>query len=139
MSSLDVSIQAQILNLLDDLQDELDLTYLFIAHDLSVVKHISDNVAVMYVGKLVEMTDYNTIFKNPKHPYTRALISAIPIPSIDVEQNRIILEGDVPSPVNPDKGCRFYGRCYERQDICKEQEPELREVEGHGLVACHFA
>ncbi|OWZ85015.1 ABC transporter ATP-binding protein [Natranaerobius trueperi] len=137
VSSLDVSIQAQILNLLDDLQDELDLTYLFIAHDLSVVKHISDKVAVMYVGKMVEMTDYSAIFKNPKHPYTKALISAIPIPSIEVEQRRIILEGDVPSPVNPGKGCRFYSRCFERKDICKEQEPELNHVEGHGLVACH--
>jgi len=140
VSALDVSVQAQILNLLDRLQDEFKLTYLFIAHDLSVVKHVSDRIAVMYVGKMVELTDYKTIFKEPLHPYSRALISAIPTPNLKKKKDRIILEGDVPSPINPGPGCRFYPRCRERIDpICKETEPEMREVKPGHFVACHRA
>ncbi|MDO4712189.1 MAG: ATP-binding cassette domain-containing protein [Peptostreptococcaceae bacterium] len=139
VSALDVSIQAQILNLMADLQDELGLTYMFISHDLSVVKHVSDNIAVMYLGKIVELTDYKTIFARPMHPYSQALLSAIPIPKLHSTQNRIILEGDVPSPINPPDGCRFYGRCRYRQDVCKERSPELREIEPGHQVACHFA
>ena len=139
VSALDVSIQAQILNLMADLQDEFGLTYLFISHDLSVVKHVSDNIAVMYLGKIVEMTNSKNMFKNPLHPYSQALLSAIPLPKLGANRNRIILEGDVPSPVNPPIGCRFYGRCMYRQDICKELEPELKEYEPGHTVACHFA
>ena len=138
VSALDVSIQAQILNLMQDIQDELGLTYLFISHDLSVVKHVSDRIAVMYLGKVVELSDYNAIFRNPLHPYTQALLSAIPVPRIDAPDNMIILEGDVPSPVNPPEGCRFYGRCRYRQDICKTKTPELREYEPERFVACHL-
>ena len=139
VSALDVSIQAQILNLMADLQDEFGLTYLFISHDLSVVKHVSDNIAVMYLGKIVEMTDSKNMFKNPLPPYSQALLSAIPLPKLGAHRNRIILEGDVPSPVNPPIGCRFYGRCMYRQVICKELEPELKEYEPGHTVACHFA
>ncbi|WP_350343469.1 oligopeptide/dipeptide ABC transporter ATP-binding protein [Proteinivorax tanatarense] len=138
VSSLDVSIQAQILNLMEDIQDEMGLTYLFISHDLSVVKHVSDRIAVMYLGKIVELGDYNSMFKNPLHPYTQALLSAIPIPKIDVEQEMIILEGDVPSPVNPPEGCRFYGRCRHRMDICNQKNPELFEIEKERFVSCHL-
>lgn len=139
VSALDVSIQAQILNLMADLQDEFGLTYLFISHDLSVVKHVSNNIAVMYLGKIVEKTDSKTMFANPLHPYSQALLSAIPLPKLGANRERIILEGDVPSPINPPPGCRFYGRCRYRQEICKEQEPAFVEVaEGHE-VACHFA
>ena len=139
VSALDVSIQAQILNLMADLQDEFGLTYLFISHDLSVVKHVSSRIAVMYLGKIVEMSDYNSMFKDSLHPYTQALLSAIPVPSLDVHKEKIILEGDVPSPINPPEGCRFYGRCRHRQDICLNQSPELREIEPERFVACHFA
>ncbi|MBU5678245.1 ATP-binding cassette domain-containing protein, partial [Alkaliphilus sp. MSJ-5] len=135
VSALDVSIQAQILNLMDDLQKEMGLTYLFISHDLSVVKHVSDRIAVMYLGKIVELSDYKSIFKSPQHPYTQALLSAIPVPQIDVKKERILLEGDVPSPVNPPAGCRFYGRCMYRQDICKEQTPELKDIGNETFVA----
>lgn len=138
VSALDVSIQAQILNLMDNLQKEFGLTYLFISHDLSVVKHVSDRIAVMYLGKIVELSDYQSMFKNPLHPYTQALLSAIPVPRIDVKRERIILEGDVPSPINPPEGCRFYGRCRYRQDICKEKTPELRDMGEDKYVACHF-
>lgn len=138
VSALDVCIQAQILNLMNKLQDEMGLTYLFISHNLSVVKHVSDRIAVMYLGKIVELTDYNTIFREPLHPYTQALISAIPIPKVDVERERIILEGDVPSPVNPPAGCRFYSRCKYRKDICREQMPELKDLGGEHYVACHL-
>lgn len=138
VSALDVSIQAQILNLMEDIQEELGLTYLFISHDLSVVKHVSDRIAVMYLGKVVELSDYNAIFRNPLHPYTQALLSAIPVPRVDAPDNMIILEGDVPSPVNPPEGCRFYGRCRYRQDICKTKTPELREYEPERFVACHL-
>lgn len=139
VSALDVSIQAQILNLMHKLQKELGLTYLFISHDLSVVKHVSDRIAVMYLGKIVELSDYKSIFNEPLHPYTQALLSAIPIPKIDIERERIILEGDVPSPINPPEGCRFYGRCRYRKDICKEQTPKLKEFKKDRFVACHFA
>ena len=139
VSALDVSIQAQILNLMEELQKEFKLTYLFISHDLSVVKHVSDNIAVMYLGKIVEMASYSEIFKNPLHPYTKALLSAIPIADVDIQRERIILEGDVPSPINPPSGCRFYGRCFMREDMCKDTEPDLREMSNGSKVACHFA
>ena len=138
VSALDVSIQAQILNLLRDLQDKFDLTYLFISHDLGVVKHMSDNVAVMYLGKIVEMTDHETIFKDSRHPYTKALLSAIPIPDVRIKRERIILEGDVPSPINPPPGCRFYGRCFARKDMCKDNTPELIQVTETRACACHL-
>ena len=139
ISALDVSIQAQIMNLLDDLQDEFGLTYLLIAHDLSVVRHISDRVAVMYLGKLVESTESVELYKNPQHPYTKALLSAVPIPDpiVEEQRKRIILKGDVPSPVNPPKGCNFNTRCPEVMDICYEKEPEYKEVSSEHWVACH--
>ena len=137
VSALDVSIQAQILNLMDELQKELGLTYLFISHDLGVIKHVSDNIAVMYLGKIVEMSDYASIFKNPLHPYTRALLSAIPIPSVEEKRERIILEGDVPSPIAPPPGCRFYGRCFMRKDYCKDVTPELKATPEGQFCACH--
>ena len=138
VSALDVSIQAQILNLLDDLQKEWGLTYLFVSHDLGVIKHTSDNIAVMYLGKIVELSDYSSIFVEPLHPYTKALLSAIPIPDLDEKPERILLEGDVPSPIEPPPGCRFYGRCFMREDICKEETPELNEVSPGRFCACHL-
>ena len=139
ISALDVSIQAQIINLLEDLQNEFNLTYLVIAHDLSVVRHISDRIAVMYLGKLVESTGSVELYKNPQHPYTKALLSAVPIPDPIVEEKRkrIILKGDVPSPVNPPKGCNFNTRCPVVMDICKEEEPEYKETNTEHWVACH--
>lgn len=136
VSALDVSIQSQVLNILKDLQAEFGLTYLFIAHNLSVVEHISDRVAVMYLGKMVELTAREELFANPLHPYTRALMSAIPIPDPTLKRERTILKGDVPSPLNPPKGCRFHPRCPVAKDICSQEEPVFKEVGLDHWVAC---
>ncbi len=136
VSALDVSIQSQVLNILKDLQGEFGLTYLFIAHNLSVVEHISDRVAVMYLGKMVELTGRDELFANPLHPYTKALMSAIPVPDPTLKRERTILKGDVPSPLNPPKGCRFHPRCPMVKDICSQEEPVFKEVSKEHWVAC---
>ena len=137
VSALDVSIRSQIINLLKDLQVKFNLTYLFVAHDLSVIKYISDRIVVMYLGKIVEIAEKHELFNNTIHPYTRALISAVPVPNPDYQKERIILQGDVPSPVDPPKGCRFHPRCVKAQKKCSEIEPKLMEVKKGHFVACH--
>ncbi|MCL2009164.1 MAG: ATP-binding cassette domain-containing protein [Synergistaceae bacterium] len=139
VSALDVCIQAQILNLLNDLQREFHYTYVFISHNLSVVRHVSDRIAVMYLGKIVELSDYKDLFVKPSHPYTQALLSAIPTAKLDVKKERVILEGDVPSPIDPPSGCRFMGRCRHRAEICGKETPELREVSPGHFVSCHLS
>lgn len=141
VSALDVSIQAQVLNLLKKLQKEYKLTYMFISHDLGVVRHISDRIIVMYLGKIVEIGDKLSLFENPQHPYTKALLSAIPVPDPERKKERIILKGDVPSPINPPEGCRFHTRCPFATERCKKEVPELRQVEASGekhMTACHY-
>ncbi len=140
ISALDVSIQAQVINMLEELQEELGLTYLFIAHDLSMVKHISTHIGVMYLGQMVEKGESNKVYSEALHPYTQALLSAVPIPDPDIAKNnqRIVLEGDIPSPIDPPPGCRFKGRCKYAKPICSEIDPELKEVKPGHFVACHL-
>ncbi|RFA35848.1 dipeptide/oligopeptide/nickel ABC transporter ATP-binding protein [Virgibacillus dokdonensis] len=138
VSALDVSVQAQILNLMQKLREEFQLTYLFIAHDLSVVKYISDRVGVMYLGRMMELADKDTLYENPKHPYTQALLSAVPTPDPDDIRERIILKGDVPSPANPPPGCVFHTRCPQAMDICKTAKPAFQEMEANHFIACHL-
>jgi len=139
VAALDVSIQAQILNLMSDLQDEFNLTYLFIAHDLSVVQYISDRIGVMYLGSMVELSESQELFDYTLHPYTRALLSAIPIPDPEVDKQQISLEGEIPSPINPPDGCRFHTRCPYVEEVCMKKRPEFREATKEHYVACHLA
>lgn len=138
VSALDVSIQSQVLNLMEDLQEQFDLTYIFISHDLSVVRHISDRVAVMYLGAIVEMADKEDLYDKPLHPYTQALLSAVPEPDPDIKKERILLTGDVPSPANPPSGCKFHTRCMYTMDICTKERPEFKDVGNNHIVACHL-
>ncbi len=138
VSALDVSIQAQVINLLMDLQGEFELSYLFIAHDLAVVEHISHRIAVMYLGRIVEYTDKKTLFTNPLHPYTEALLSAVPIPDPRLRRNKLVLEGDVPSPINPPSGCHFHTRCPYAEERCRVEVPVLREITPGHEVSCHL-
>jgi oligopeptide/dipeptide ABC transporter ATP-binding protein len=138
VSALDVSIQAQVINLLQDLQEEFRLSYLFIAHDLAVVEHISHRIAVMYLGRIVEYTDKRTLFTDPQHPYTEALLSAVPIPDPTIRRNKVILQGDVPSPINPPPGCHFHTRCPYAEERCRVEVPELKEIRPGHVVACHL-
>ena len=138
VSALDVSIQAQIINLLIDLQQEFHLSYIIIAHDLAVVEHICDRIAVMYLGKVVESSAYNNVYTDPKHPYTRALLSAIPVADPRVKKERMILKGDVPSPINPPSGCAFHPRCPHRMDVCDQEAPMLKDIGDHHAVACYL-
>lgn len=138
VSALDVSIQAQVLNLMQDIQKKFNLTYVFIAHDLSVVEYISDRIVVMYLGNIVEISKAEGLYKNPLHPYTQALLSAIPIPVVGASKNRIILEGDVPSPINKPSGCPFHTRCMKAMDICKTEVPKITDIDSEHKVACHL-
>ena len=137
VSALDVSIQAQVLNLMKDIQKEFQLTYIFIAHDLGVVRHISDRVGVMYLGRIIELADSEELYENPLHPYTKALLSAVPIPDPDLKKQQILIEGDLPSPANPPTGCAFHTRCFECMDICKTTRPTEKQINGH-YVSCHL-
>jgi len=137
VSALDVSIQAQVINLLVELQEEMNLSYIFIAHDLSVVEHISDRVAVMYLGRIVELASGRDLYENPVHPYTQALLSAVPVPDPDIRKKRILLEGDVPSPIQPPTGCAFHPRCPAREDLCSREQPELLDLGNGHYAACH--
>ncbi len=138
VAALDVSVQSQVLNLLEDLQEELGLTYIFIAHDLSVVRHISDRILVLYLGKMMELVEAEELFVDPLHPYTQALLSAVPIPDPDAKRERIILQGDLPSPANPPSGCPFHTRCPVAKPVCRERAPQWKEVKPKHYVACHL-
>lgn len=138
VAALDVSVQSQVLNLLEDLQNDLDLTYIFIAHDLSVVRHISDRIMVLYLGRMAELADSDELFADPLHPYTKALLSAVPVPDPDAKRERIILQGDLPSPANPPTGCPFHTRCPVAMEICKQKVPDWQEVKPKHMVACHL-